>query len=74
MREVILPKKNQTSLRDLPDYATENMTLHFVSDVGDAIRIALASGSRGCYPFELTEQSILPLFSEQHAEYVAKGY
>jgi ATP-dependent Lon protease len=74
VREVILPKKNQTNLRDLPDYVTENMTLHFISDVGDAIRIALASGSRACYPFELMEQSILPLFPEQRVEYVAKGY
>jgi len=74
VREVILPKKNQSHLRDLPDYVTQDMTLHFISDVGEAIRIALASGSTACYPCQLMEQSMLPLFPEQRAEYVARGY
>ncbi|MBI4965589.1 MAG: endopeptidase La [Desulfomonile tiedjei] len=74
VREVILPKKNQSSLRDLPDYVKEEMTLHFISDVGEAINIALASGTRTCQPFNLMEQPILPMFPEPRVEYVAKGH
>ncbi len=38
---MILPKRNEPSLKDLPDYVKEGMILHFVTDVGQAIRIAL---------------------------------
>ena len=74
VREVILPRKNEASLRDLPDYVREEMTIHFISDVSEAIRIALGSGTGSCYRVELMEQSILPLFPEQRVEYVAKAY
>ena len=74
VREVILPRKNESSLRDLPDYVREEMTIHFISDVGEAIRIALGSGTGSCCRVELMEQSILPLFPEQQVGYVAKAY
>jgi ATP-dependent Lon protease len=64
VREVILPKKNEAHLRDLPDYVKDGMTLHFISEVGDAIRIALSSEPGNCYSRMLTEQPILPLFPE----------
>jgi ATP-dependent Lon protease len=62
VREVILPKKNEPNLLDLPDYAKEGMTIHFISDVGEAIRIALASPCDACFSGPAVEQPILPLF------------
>ena len=70
VREVILPKKNEAHLRDLPDYVKDGMTLHFISDVGDAIRIALSSELQTCYSGVFTQQPILPLFPEARPEYV----
>jgi len=70
VREVILPKKNEAHLRDLPDYVKDGMTLHFISEVGDAIRIALSSELQSCYSGVFTQQPILPLFPEARPEYV----
>ncbi len=70
VREVILPKKNEAHLRDLPDYVKDGMTLHFVSEVGDAIRIALASELQACCPDELNEQQILPFLPKGRSECV----
>jgi ATP-dependent Lon protease len=70
VREVILPKKNEAHLRDLPDYVKDGMTLHFISEVGDAIRIALSSELQSCYSGVFTQQPILPLFTEARPEYV----
>ena len=70
VREVILPKKNEAHLRDLPDYVKDGMTLHFISDVGDAIRIALSSELQTCYSGVFTQQPILPLFPQARPEYV----
>ncbi|MDQ7785454.1 MAG: endopeptidase La [Desulfomonilaceae bacterium] len=72
VREVILPNKNQSSLRDLPDYVTEGMTIHFVSDVGEAIRIALewVPDSWGCSAVH--DQPYLPLFSNEQPGYALK--
>lgn len=68
VREVILPGKNRSSLRDLPDYVRDGMILHFVDDVGEAIRIALASVPEpSCYPL-LINQPILPLFADQEKD------
>ena len=59
VREVILPAKNEASLRDLPDYVKEDMKIHFVGQVGEAIRIALATDvdASGCSP-SFTEESV----------------
>jgi ATP-dependent Lon protease len=69
VREVILPKRNEPGLRDLPDFVKEGMTIHFVSDVGQAIRIALACESGHAWPDFSNEQPILPLFTEQPGSY-----
>jgi ATP-dependent Lon protease len=75
VREVILPKKNQSSLVDLPDYVKEGMTIHFISEVGDAIRIAL--GWRQCDSYAsgpIAQQPILPLFPlEEHRQYAFRA-
>ncbi len=74
--EVIVPEKNQSSLRDLPDYLLNEMTIHLVSDVGQAIRVALAGDVEAqCPPWkaEDTEQQPLPLFSEKQSGYMVKG-
>jgi len=71
--EVILPERNRASLRDLPDYMKEEMTLHFVGDVGDAIRVALTTQPETCRRPSAGEQPILPLLSEERPEYVARA-
>ena len=73
VREVILPEKNRSSLRDLPDYVLEEMTIHFVSDVGEAIGVALSSGLCPRHPGVLLEQPSLPMFVEERSEYAVKG-
>ncbi|MBI5251640.1 MAG: endopeptidase La [Desulfomonile tiedjei] len=70
VREVIIPKRNEPSLRDLPDFVKEGMRIHFVSEVGQAIRIALACESENVWPGGSVEQPILPLFPEQAGSYV----
>jgi ATP-dependent Lon protease len=69
VKEVILPKKNQPSLKDLPEYVTEGMTIHFVSDVGEAICIALESVPTSCHVEDVQDQPILPFFACEAAEY-----
>lgn len=75
VREVILPKKNQPNLLDLPDYVKDGMTIHFISEVGEAIRIALGwdqCGSGISAPFE--QQPILPLFPvEERRQYAFRA-
>jgi len=44
------------------------MVLHFVDDVGEAIRIALASMPELSYHPLLINQPILPLFANREAE------
>jgi ATP-dependent Lon protease len=73
VREVIMPKKNQANLEDLPDYVKEGMTIHFISDVGEAIRLALVSEPENCYSGSVIEQPILPLFPQQRQEMVLKA-
>jgi ATP-dependent Lon protease len=72
VREVILPKKNQAGLKELPDYVKEGMTVHFIDNVGEAIRIALAP-AQACHCEDLLNQPILPFLPEERVEYVAKG-
>ncbi len=70
IREVVLPKKNMPQLNDLPDYVKEDMTLHFVTDVSEAIKIALATELDSCV-MRYTDQD-LTVFGDQSPEYVAK--
>ncbi len=62
LREVILPKKNEPSLQDLPDYVKEGMAIHFVSEIGEAIQIALVSDPQTSYLCSEKDQAILPIF------------
>ncbi len=70
-REVILPRKNQASLSDLPDYVTSGMTLHFVSEASEAIRIALTREPQ-IIALPFSDQPILPFFTENVQEYAFK--
>jgi ATP-dependent Lon protease len=73
VQEVILPERNRSGLRDLPEYMKEEMTFHFVSDVGEAIRVALTSLPESCRPTNADEQPILPMLSEERPEYVVRA-
>jgi ATP-dependent Lon protease len=73
VQEVILPERNRPSLRDLPDYVKEEMTLHYVGDVGEAIRIALTSEPESCRQPAPEGQPILPMLPEQRPEYVVRA-
>jgi len=72
VQEVILPKKNQSALKDLPDYVKEGMAIHLVSDVGEAIRIALALELAVCCPPPVGEQAMLPLFEHVQHDYLLR--
>ncbi|HMK36942.1 MAG TPA: endopeptidase La [Desulfomonilaceae bacterium] len=72
VREVILPKKNRPNILDLPDYVKDGMTIHFISDVGEAIRIALSSENCTCFSEHVAEQPILPLFPVHQQQYACK--
>ena len=39
--QVILPKKNEKDLEDIPEHVRAQMTFHFVEEMDDAFRIAL---------------------------------
>ena len=42
LTEVILPKRNEPDLDDLPDAVRDAMTVHLVDDVADVLRLALS--------------------------------
>ena len=42
---VILPKKNEKDLDDVPPVVREQMTFHFAEQVDDVLRLALTPGS-----------------------------
>ena len=69
VREVILPKKNSPSLKDLPEYVKNDMIIHFVNDVDEAIRIALVVEPTALCAPTFLDQPILPLFSEEPGQY-----
>ncbi len=72
IREVILPKKNEVNLQDLPDYVRDGMKIHFVNDVGEAIGIALGIDFDSCCSL-MPRQPILPLFPEQQQNMYARS-
>jgi ATP-dependent Lon protease len=41
LREVILPKRNEGDLDDVPDQVREEMTFHIAEDIGDVLAVAL---------------------------------
>jgi ATP-dependent Lon protease len=73
IREVILPEKNRPGLRDLPEYVVDEMNIHFVSDVGEAIRIALTSEINSCRLVTRHTQPSLPMVADQRPSYVVNA-
>ncbi|MEO8476659.1 MAG: endopeptidase La [Actinomycetota bacterium] len=47
LREVILPKRNEGELDDVPDQVREQMTFHVAEDVRDVLAIALRDAAAG---------------------------
>jgi ATP-dependent Lon protease len=45
LKEVILPRRNEPDLDDLPEEVRQELTVHLVSDVADVLRIALEPAS-----------------------------
>jgi ATP-dependent Lon protease len=43
LSEVVLPSRNEPDIEDVPPAVRDAMTFHFASDVGDVLRLALAS-------------------------------
>jgi ATP-dependent Lon protease len=41
LREVILPKRNEGDLDDVPEAVREEMTFHIAEEVGDVLAVAL---------------------------------
>jgi ATP-dependent Lon protease len=74
VREVILPEKNRSSLRDLPDYVQEEMVLHFVRDVSDAVAIALTGDcTRECEEVRANQPAMPMSRGAEPSEYVVKA-
>lgn len=69
---VILPKRNWSSLKDLPDYVREEMTIHLVNDADEAIRIALVEEPAVMCSPKFMDQPALPLFPGHFDEYVTR--
>jgi len=53
LKEVILPKRNEPDLDDLPPAVREEVNLHLVSDVTEALRIALEAAPARPVPVQL---------------------
>jgi ATP-dependent Lon protease len=71
--DVILPEKNRSALRDLPEYVLEEMNIHFVSEVGEAIQEALVFDGEACRFGAGMRQPFLPIFSGRPSEYMVKA-
>jgi len=69
VREVILPKKNWSNLKDLPDYVKEDLIIHLVNDVDEAIRLALVHEPASQICEDGPEQRMLPFLSPAGPEY-----
>ncbi|MGO9121162.1 MAG: endopeptidase La [Desulfomonilaceae bacterium] len=69
VKEVILPKKNESNLIDLPDYVKDEMIIHFVTDISEAVRIALVSEPQAAGTGFFTEEPFLPFFQNAQSEY-----
>lgn len=65
VREVILPKKNQAGLRDLPDYVKRDMIVHLVNDADEAIRISLVREPNTLRANDFVNQTTLPFFTDE---------
>jgi ATP-dependent Lon protease len=68
VREVILPSKNFPQVRTFHEHVTQGLVLHFVSDVGEAINVALSTES-GLSNLPMSFERTLPLFSEDKHDF-----
>jgi ATP-dependent Lon protease len=73
VKEVILPSRNRSNLLDLPDYVREDLTIHFVKDVGEAIRISLVQDLESWSPNPYIEQPVATVYEEGSREYVLRS-
>lgn len=71
VREVILPEKNRAGLRDLAPYVLEDMRIHFVTHVGEAITIALTAAAESSCDGRAA-QPALPMMSDERAGYAVR--
>ncbi|MGD9817281.1 MAG: endopeptidase La [Desulfomonilaceae bacterium] len=72
VKKVILPLKNRSTVLEFPEYVTRDLEIHYVSDVGEAIRIALDDDFQFCCAYPTQSQPILPLFHPGNtAEFVS---
>jgi len=69
VREVILPKKNWSNLKDLPDYVKDDLVIHLVSEVDEAIRLALVQEPKPESASDIPEQFSLPFVSPVGSEF-----
>ena len=69
VREVILPKKNWSNVKDLPDYVKNDLVIHLVSGVDEAIRLALAREPKPESTQDMPEQFCLPFVSPDGSEF-----
>ncbi|MGC8659127.1 MAG: endopeptidase La, partial [Desulfomonilaceae bacterium] len=67
VKEIVLPAKNFPDVRSFQDHITQGLILHFVSDVGEAIDIALRQDDEFTQ-FSVDRQNVLPLFSDCPSE------
>lgn len=74
VREVILPSKNRSGIQDLPDYVTAGMDVHFVTNVAEAIRIALEINPETCVTRNVPDQPVLPFFPEEQSNYAMRRF
>jgi ATP-dependent Lon protease len=73
VKEVILPKKNESNLTDLPDYVKDGMTIHFISDISEAIGIALVAEPQSNLTDSFTQEPFLPLFQAPQPGYAPEA-
>ncbi len=69
VREVILPKKNRSNVKDLPDYVKNDLVIHLVSEVDEAIRLALIKEPKPDCENQVPEQFSLPFVSPVGGEF-----
>jgi ATP-dependent Lon protease len=53
LKDVILPKRNEPDLDDLPAAVREEIGIHLVSDVGEVLTLALEAEARPRVPVVL---------------------
>jgi ATP-dependent Lon protease len=46
IKEVIVPKRNEKDLPDIPDEVKQTLKFHFVSDIDEAMEVALGARPR----------------------------